>query len=505
MITLNWWALAPALIPAAGLILVLVLDALLPGRRRLPLAVGVLALLGAAASAVPGAIGSADTPARTLCLPASSGTGATGGECFWQAGPLSSTLQLGLLLATLAALLMMRDIRGPAAPEATSRGSESAIDVTLLLGSAAGGVAVGAAHDLGTWLVALELATLPVIALVARRGTRRAGHGSLSLLVTSLLSFALLVVGVALWLVATGDPTWSGAAVATAWADPARRAVLLVAVLALLAGIGFKLSAVPFHAWTPPAFAGAPLPVTALLAAASKIAAVAALVAMLTPFVGLAASGTHPHVLAFALGALAVASMLVGTVVALRAGDIVRLLAWSTIAQGGWVLLPLIGISTAGLRACAGYVMTYAAASLLAFAALSAVRRTASGEPGAVRELAAYRGLARTDPHVGGPLLLAMVTFAGLPPGILGLATKVVALASVIGAGLWPLAVVAVIAVVLGIAAYLRVVAVLLADPEPARAGRVVLAGGGTLWVLAAGTALLVVAGFVPQVLYGLT
>ncbi|MFN8046350.1 MAG: proton-conducting transporter membrane subunit [Dermatophilaceae bacterium] len=497
-VTLDWLVLAPALVPVAGLLLVLVLDAVLPGRRGLHLAVGVVALLAAAATAVPGALAPASSPALSLCLP-----GGTEGACFWRAGPLQSTLQVGVLAATLAVLLLQSDRWHPAGTDAGAT-HDGAVDVALLLGSATGGVAVAAAQDVATWLIALELATLPVVALVALRRTRESAHGALTLMMTSLLSFAILVVGAGLWVLATGGSTLTGAAVRVAWADAATRPVLVLAVLALIAGVGFKLSAVPFHAWTPPTFTSAPLPVTALLAAASKVAALAALLIVLAPLAGLVGAQPAPHAIAFVLGALALASMLVGTVLALRAVDVVRLLAWSTIAQAGWVLLPLSALTAAGHRAAAGYVLTYAAASLVAFAAVSAVRRTTGGEPGSGRELSAYTGLARTHPHVGGPLVLALLTFAGLPPGILGLVAKVVALRPLVGAGLWPLAVAAVVGVVLGIAVYLRWVAVLLGDPAGAEVERDVHLDRGALAVLALGSALLVVATVVPHVLYGL-
>ena len=497
-VSIDALRLLPALAPALGALLVLLVDALAP-RRTLPhLVVGALALLMGAAGAMPGALSPAREPVLTLCLP-----GGPDGACLWSAGPLDSTLQIGLLAAGLAALPLLsdqwRDLPG-----------DRAVDVALILASAAGGAAVVAARELGTWLVALELATLPVIALVVLRGTRRAAHGGMTLMMTSLLSFAVLVVGTGLWVMATGDASLSGTAIRTAWAEPDQRAVLVVAILTLFVGLGFKLSLVPFHAWTPPTFVSGPLPISALLATASKLAAVGALLALIAPFAGLA--DPHPHALAFVVGALAIGSMLVGTVVAFRATDLVRLLAWSTIAQAGWVVLPLAALTTVGHRAAVAYALTYAAAGLVAFAVATAVR-TAGGEPGSERGLAAYRGLARSHPHVGGPLILALLTLAGLPPAILGLVAKVVAIRPLLAAGLWPLAVLAVIAVVLGIAVYVRWIAVLLAAPEHgttaasgnnAGTGVEVQVGPGALAVLSLGTALLVVASVVPQVLYGL-
>ena len=320
---------------------------------------------------------------------------------------------------------------------------------------------VAASRDLGTWLVTLELATVPVVALVALRGTRSASHGALTLLVTSVTSFALLVLGAALWLTATGDASFAADTVATAWADPERRAVLLLAVTVLLSGLGFKLSLVPFHAWTPQAYSTADLGTAAALAAASKISAVAALLVVGQALVGAAVdTGSVEH---RASARSSAASMLLGNVMALRQTDSTRLLAWSTVAQAGWVVLPVAALTADGLRASAAYVLVYAVATLVAFAAVAVVGAGA---------LERTRGLLRRDRLTGGALAFALLVLAGLPPGIIGLVAKVVALRPAVDAGLWPLALVAVVAVVLGIAVYLRWFALLLGEPD-GRAGGV--------------------------------
>jgi NADH-quinone oxidoreductase subunit N len=376
---------------------------------------------------------------RTLCLPAPEGA------CLYTASPMTGTLQAGILLATAAALALLHD-RG-AGPRDTT------VTTALLLAAATGGAGVAASRDLGTWLVTLELATIPLIALVAMRGTRTAAHGALTLLVTSVTSFALLVLGAALWLTATGDAAFGADTVALTWEDPDRRAVLVLAVTALLAGLGFKLSLVPFHAWTPQAYSTADLGTAAALAAASKISAAAALLVVAQAFVGVAGDLRQVSIV---LGALAAASMLLGNVMALRQDDTTRLLAWSTVAQAGWVVLPVAALTTDGLRASAFYVLTYAVATLVAFAAVAVV---------GAGPLSRMRGLLRRDRLTGGALAFALLVLAGLPPGIIGLVAKVVALRPAVEAGLWPLALVAVVAVVLGIAVYLRWFALLIADP----------------------------------------
>jgi NADH-quinone oxidoreductase subunit N len=481
LVTVDAAVLAPALLPALGAVLVLVVDALVPGRRALAPVLGAVVLVVAAGAALGSALGAGEAPSRTLCLPAPDGA------CLWTAGPTTGLLQAGILLATAAALALLHD--GGGGPR------DTAVTSALLLAAASGGAGVAAARDIGTWLVTLELATVPVVALVAMRGTRSAAHGALTLLVTSLTSFALLVLGSALWLTATGDASFAADTVATAWTDPERRAVLVLAVTVLLAGLGFKLSLVPFHAWTPQAYSTADLGTALALAAASKIAALAALLVVGQALVGAAVDATPVTVV---VGVLAVASLLLGNVMALRQEDATRLLAWSTVAQAGWVVLPVAALSAAGLRASAAYVLVYAMATAVAFAAVALVG------PG---PLARFRGLLRRDVVTGGALGMALLVLAGLPPGIIGLVAKVVALRPAVEAGLWPLVLVAVVAVVLGIAVYLRWFALLVGEPDPESEpgpDAVPARGRGARVVLLAGTVVLVVLSALPALMLDL-
>ncbi len=493
LVAIDWLVLAPALAPAAGAVFVLLVDVLLPRRPSgggwaLPAA--AVALVVGAGLALRGSFTDPDLPHRTLCLPAPDGA------CLWTAGPVESTVQAGVLLAAAAALALGHDVAsGP---------RDRVVTAMLVLSATTGGVAVVAARDLGAWLVALELATVPLVALVALRGSRRSAHGALTLLVTSLASFALLVLGAALWVTATGDPAFLAEGAARAWADDAARPVLVLAGTVLVAGVGFKLSLVPFHAWTPQAYSTADLGTATLLATASKLAAVGALFVVVR---ALAEAGGTQVLLPLAV--VAAASMLLGNVVALRQTDPTRLLAWSTVAQAGWVVLPLTAASEDGIRASAAYVLVYAAATVVAFAAVARVGRPT---------LQGYRGLLRRDPLAGGALVLALLVLAGLPPGVIGLVAKVVALKPPVGAGLWPLVGVAVAAVVLGIAVYLRWLALLVGRPEPVAAAGAspapepagaeepapAAAMHSTSVVLVVGSLVLVVASALPHALLGL-
>lgn len=452
MVSIDWWVLAPVLLPATGAVLVLVLDAITPRLASLHVVVGLLTLVAGLVAALPVVLGHQGESARTLCL------SPPDFACLYDAAAPAGALQLGALGSALVVLLLMWP--GGADP-ALLRGGPAVL-VSLVLAAAAGAAGVAAAHDLGSWLVCLELATLPVVALVALRGTDAAGRGALALLTTSLVSFAVVVLGAALWVVATGQPVLSTGAAAAALAEPQRRAVLLVSVLLLLAGLGFKLSLVPFHTWTPQAYAGGTEPVAAFLAATSKIAALAALLVVLRPLVAAGAP-----VLA-AIGVLAAVSMTLGNVLALVQDDPVRLLAWSTVAQAGWVVLPLSALDDRSAAAAGGYLLAYVIATLVAFVVVHAIGSApAARGTGAVdrRSLAAYTGLLRSHPLLGGALGLALLSLAGLPPGLVGLVAKVVALRPVVAGEQWVLALVAVANAVLGIAVYLRWFAVLLRDP----------------------------------------
>ena len=279
-----------------------------------------------------------------------------------------------------------------------------------------------------------------------------------TLLVTSLASFALLVLGAALWVTATGDAAFLAEGAGRAWGDGTTRPVLVLAGAVLVAGVGFKLSLVPFHAWTPQAYSTADLGTATFLATSSKLAAAGALFVVVRALGD--AGGTT---VLLPLAVVAAASMLLGNVVALRQVDPTRLLAWSTVAQAGWVVLPLTAATEEGIRASAAYVLVYATATVVAFAAVTRVGATT---------LDGFRGLLRRDPLAGGALVLALLVLAGLPPGVIGLVAKVVALGPAVGAERWPLVGVAVVAVVLGIAVYLRWLALLVGRPEPATGAR---------------------------------
>ena len=454
--SVDWVALAPVWLPVAALLLVLVLDAVLPRRGRLPRrlldAVGILGLLGAGAAVVW--LAARNEVRGTICVPAGLGELTS---CSYVASQLTLTLQAVLLAGALGCLLLALD--GPTAADRTPHH-------VLLLSATAGATALAGSRDLASFVIALETATLPVIVLVALRRDARSAQAGVTLLLTALGSLGLLLLGVALLHVATGSLFLARIAAALNGDLPAP--VLAVAVLGTLfavAGIGFKLSAVPFHLWTPDTYAGAPLPVTAFLAVVSKGAGLAGLAVLLA--VGLPGLAGH---WAPVLGWLAVATITVGNLVALRQTGAVRLLAWSAVAQAGWILLPLAAAGhgrdgvRAALSASAGYLVAYGLATLAAFTVVVLVSR--HHPDGERHPLTAYTGLIRREPVAATVLGFALACLAGLPPGVMGLVAKVIALRPVVDAGQWPLALIAAVNVVLGLVYYLRWAGLLVQRPE---------------------------------------
>lgn len=455
----DWALIAPVLAPAVAAVLVLVLDAVLP-RAVLaatgPVILDVTALTGLVVG-VLALLPIAGDERGTFC------TNGDPGGCSYAVEPVTSGLQLVILLAAAVCLLLAIGQRvGP--PRAEHH--------LLLLAATAGAVAVAGARDLATVLVALETASLPVVGLVALRRDRRGAEAAVKLLLTSVVSVALLVLGIAMLYAASGTVYLGplGGDGSLAPVSSSAHALAGLGLVLAVAGIAFKLSLVPFQLWTPDTYAGAPLPVAAFLAAVSKAAGLAALVVVLAagaPLLG----ATWTQVIA----GLAVVTMTVGNLVALRQSGAVRLLAWSTVAQAGWVILPLAGArrdgSVAGPAAGAAiaYLAAYVVASLLAFAVVAVVARSAPG--GEAHELTAYAGLARRRPMLGAALAFALVALAGLPPGVMGLVAKVLALRPVVADGFWLVAAIAVVNVALGIAVYLRWGVLLLSGGvEPAEA-----------------------------------
>jgi NADH-quinone oxidoreductase subunit N len=329
----------------------------------------------------------------------------------------------------------------------------------LALFAAAGMCLLGMATDLLVAFVAIEVMSLATYSLAAylRRG-RRPSEAAFKYLVLGAFSSALLLYGSALLFGACGSTLFSELP-----RGVERAPTLYLAGLGLVAGgIAFKIAAVPFHAWTPDVYEGAPTPVTAFMAAGVKTAAFAFLARLFLS----AESGTEAQLTAFGpvLSALAVVTMIFGNLLALPQRSVKRMLAYSSIGHAGYLLVGVVSAAVAGARdkALAGllfYLAAYAATAIGAFAVVGALeKRSRPGdEPEDAWDLQRFAGLAKRRPGLAFAMAVFLLSLAGIPPtaGFIG---KLFLFQAAVGAQLYGLAIVGVVTSVLGVYYYLRVV-----------------------------------------------
>ncbi|HLV89980.1 MAG: NADH-quinone oxidoreductase subunit N [Acidimicrobiales bacterium] len=359
----------------------------------------------------------------------------------------------------------------------------------LLLASILGSLVMSSARDLIVLFVGIELTTGPLYMLAGwRKGDVKSNEASMKYFILGVLSTAILLYGMSLLFGLTGEVTFAGIAEATA--GRAGEPLLTMAVLFMIVGFGFKVSAVPFHFWAPDTYEGAPTPVTAYLSVNSKAAGFVAMLLVLY-----LAVPDLSQVWAPALWVLAALSMTLGNLSAIRQNNIVRLLAYSSIAQAGFMMVPFAAAAVAGadleeaFSATVIYMVIYAVMNLGAFAAVIAgARTTQSGE------IPAWAGLGRADPRIGVLVLIFFFSLAGIPP-LAGWFAKFVMFRSVIIAGGTATVVLAIIAALNAVVSYYyyaRVVKTVWMDPattdlqvqEPAGSLRLALGVAVVLTVL---------------------
>ena len=464
--SVNHLALLPLYLAAGTAVLVLVAD-LATGRRA---AVAGTAVAGGLATAIA-------APATATADP----TFCTGDACSWVPSPLAG------LMAVLFALLTV-GVVGLSGPALRLGGAPAGEFCFLLSCAMTGGVVIGYAGDLITLIVGLETLTLPLYVLVGLRRSVAGSAAALTFLLVSVISTAIALLGAALLFAATGVLHLT-ALTTTAMAAEFAPLVTVGASLIVI-GFAFKVAAVPLHAWAPPTYDGAPLPVAAYLSTASKLGGVLAL-AMVVPRLE-----TGPL-----LAVLAVLTMTVGNLVALRQTRMVRLLAWSSVAQAGYILAPLAA-GAGGVTAAAAYAVLFIVLEFTAFATVVALRPpTADGG-----EIAEYRGVARRSPWLAAALVLAFAGLAGLPPGLAGLFAKVTIVDALIDTGWGWLAGVVALNAVIALAYYLRAAAVLYAGTPGLAVADLRPPKLPVSWPVAAtigvAAVIAIALGFAPQVLF---
>jgi NADH-quinone oxidoreductase subunit N len=449
--SVDLWVMAPTIVLALGALLALLVDLFVAGK-------------GKASRSAAGLTAVAAVVAATALLPQSVDevTLCAGQNCAYAVGALTIAIQLVVLVGTITVLLLslvtVDDSRTP-----------SGEYYFLLLASASGAMLVPAVTDLVTLLVAIEVVSLPTFALIAmNRGDRRSGEAALKAFLYSVASAAISFYGLALLYGSLGTVSFGPISLLTANTEPTP--IAAAGLVLILAVVAFKAAAVPFHAWAPDAYEGAPVPIAAYLSVVSKAVGFAALIQIVASF------ATWEQIWAPVVAALAILTMVFANVIALRQKGAVRLLAWSSVAQAGYILVPLAAIvggltgAASALPAVIGYLVGYAALNLGAFAVVTIASRKMSGRTGLL--IADMKGLAWQSPWLGLTLAFFLAGLAGLPPALIGLFIKVQVIAVPVSTGAWIVVAVMVLATVTGLAYYLRFAAALFSRPAHARFDR---------------------------------
>ncbi|AQZ67260.1 NADH-ubiquinone oxidoreductase chain N [[Actinomadura] parvosata subsp. kistnae] len=453
---IDYFVIAPPLVLALAAGLVLLLDAFLPARRRAIIAerpgpslpsrsgtatgLGLVTLAGilvALGFVVAQALGGG-SPRSTFCVPP--GLAGSGTLCSFVADGFTLVFAGMVLVAAVVIVLMsMTELAGGAIPVGEW--------YFLLLCTLVGAVTLPASRDLIMLVVALELVSLPVFALTAlKRYDGRSSEAAVKLFVVSVVSTAIMLFGVSLLYGIAGSVYLSRLREVFGGQAMDLPAVVTVGVVLVVAGFAFKIAAVPFHSWAADVYQGAPVPVAALLSVISKAAGFAGLILVLVTALS-GQAGTWAPIVAI----LSALTMTAGNLLAMRQRSAVRLLAWSSVAQSGYILAPLAVAATApgAVGTSMAYLVIYAAMNLGAFAVVMLVSRAATRN-----ELDDYRGLALRRPAAGVTLAFCLVCLAGLPPGLAGLFAKVFVFREIVGGGAGWLAVVMAVNTVIGLYYY---------------------------------------------------
>jgi len=425
----DWAAILPVGVLATTALLVLVADLFSGSRPQRYLSIGI-ALAGTAAAAV--------LAARQFGHNYDAFYGG------FMTGGFASVLQEIVLVATAGSVILYAAIGA----------SQRVAGMTaIMLWSACGAMLMTGAANLMMIFLGLELLSLGLYALCGAVDRRTARESALKYLILSSTATGFLIFGSALLFGASGS---------VKLADLVNPALVLNPLFSLgfgmfLIGLVFKLSLVPFHTWTPDVFEGAPLPVTAFMSVATKTGTLAVFARFIYAALPLGTSGW----ILLPVWVVAGISMIAGNVGMLAQHDLKRLLGYSGVAQIGYILVALAGVTPLGLRYALYYLTAYAFMNLGAFAVAAAI----SGEDEEGSKLANYRGLGRRRPALAAAMTIFLLALAGLPPtaGFLG---KILILSSSVAAGYLWLAALLIVGTAISLYAYAKVIRVMYGREE---------------------------------------
>jgi NADH-quinone oxidoreductase subunit N len=442
--TIDWHALAPELVLVVGVNIVLLVDLSLEESKKWMLAslTGVILLAAFIPVVTLAVVGDSDV--RSLF------------DGRYVVDDYALVLKALFLLVAYVVVLMSQT-------ELEEGGYYQGEFYVLLLCSVLGMVMMTSSRDLVSIFVALELLSIPAYMLAAwRKRDRHSNEAGVKYYLLGVFASAVLLYGMSFLYGVTGSTRLVDIGAALVEDDLIGMSV--VAVAFVIAGFAFKISAVPFHTWAPDTYEGAPLPVTAFFSVASKAAGFVALVSLVfIAFPG--ADGVYQPF----IWVLSVLTMTVGNVLALRQTNIVRLLAYSSVSQGGFILMPLAVVGAGesaetALNAVVTYLLVYAFMNLGAFAVVIAVsRKTHSGQ------ISSFGGLFSYAPGLATLMTLFLASLAGIPP-LGGWIAKFNSFRAVLDAGeFWAyvLAVIGAVNTVIAATYYVRVMREMWMNPVP--------------------------------------
>lgn len=468
MPTINYYAITPIMIMFGAAVISVLVEAFVPrgGRRPTQLVLVFGSIIAALVVVID---------LRGTRLVTAEGAIAIDGPTLVMQGTL---LVIGLLGALLFAERSIDPLGDSFAPRASALpGSEDEQQFTRLgylqteiwpffLFALTGMLVFPAANDLLLMFVALEVMSLPLYLLagMARRRRLLSQEAALKYFLLGAFSSAFFLYGAALLYGYSGSVSLVAIS-DTLSAKPSEGALVAVGMALVIVGLLFKVAAVPFHQWTPDVYQGAPTAVTAFMGATVKIAAFGALLRVM--YVGFGGMRWDWEPMMWIIAAL---TMIVGSIIAITQTDIKRMLAYSSIAQAGFILMGVIAASAEGLASSLFYLVAYAFTTIGSFAIVSMVR-DASGE---ATHLSKWAGLGKKSPVVAAVFSLFLLSLAGIPLTS-GFIAKFGVFSAAIGSGATWLVIVGVIASIIAAFFYVRVIVLMyFSDPTPDTASVVV-------------------------------
>jgi NADH-quinone oxidoreductase subunit N len=344
----------------------------------------------------------------------------------------------------------------------TQEGIAGAEFHVLALVSASGAMLMGSANDLIIVFLGLEILSIALYVLTAFNHNRAAsGEAALKYFILGGFSSAIFIYGIALTYGATGSTNLTQIADFLSKNLLLTNGLLLAGLALMLVGFAFKVAAVPFHMWTPDVYEGAPTPVTGFMAAVAKAGAFAALLRVLFSSLGTITTDWKPIIYG-----LAVLSLVVGSVVALRQRDVKRMLAYSSINHAGFILLGVESATSRGVSASLYYLVAYMFMTIGSFAIVTVLGRKGDGD----HDLTRYRGLAQRQPLLALSFAILLLAQAGAP-FTTGLWAKLQVVLAAISGGSVPLAVIAMVTAAIAAFFYLRVAVLMYVSAAPGEGG----------------------------------